>query len=279
MNLVHQRYGKARVRLMKVTREETQHALKELVVSVWLEGDFDVSYTDSDNRPIVPTDTMKNTVNVLAKEKLGLENEEFGLVLARHFLATYPQVRSVEIGLAEHGWDRLLTRGKPHPHSFQERSSATPLATVVCARGEHRVESGITDLLILKTTGSGFEGFARDKLTTLRETQDRILATKLSATWTYGRPPKSYSTTNAAILTAMLDIFAADYSPSVQRTLFQMGEAALSAAPEISKVRLTLPNQHCLLVDLSPFGLENKNELFVPTDEPHGVIEGTVSRS
>jgi len=278
MKLQHHRYGKARVRVMKVTRDGSQHSLKELVVSVRLSGDFAPSYTQADNRLVVPTDTMKNTVNLLAKEKLGGENEEFGLVLGEHFLKTYPHVHRVELELAEHCWERLVAGGRPHPHSFIERSSATPLATVVCTRDEHRVESGIRDLLLLKTTGSGFEGFARDKLTTLAETHDRIFATKLNANWSYERRPKQYSATNAAILAAMLDVFALQYSPSVQATLFQMCEAALKIAPEISQVTLALPNQHCLLVNLSPFGVENKNELFVPTDEPHGLIEGTVSR-
>jgi urate oxidase len=278
MNLIHHRYGKARVRLMKVTRENTRHSLKELSVSVLLEGDFSRSYTDSDNRLVVPTDTIKNTVQLLALQKLKGDNEEFGLVLGAHFLSTYPQVQRVEVRLSEHCWERMNVGAKPHPHSFQERSAATPFTTVVSTRDRQQVESGIDDLLILKTTGSGFADFARDKFTTLRETHDRILATNLKATWTYEKSPRSYSETNSAILAAMLDVFAVEYSPSVQRTLFRIGEAALSAAPEISKVSLSLPNRHCLLVDFSTFGVENKNELFVPTDEPHGVIEGTVTR-
>lgn len=278
MNLLHHRYGKSRVRILKINREGAQHWPKELAVSVMLEGNFKASYTESGNQLVVPTDTIKNTVNLFAKEKLGRENEEFGLALGAHFLATYPQVHQAEIHLAEHCWDRVMVGGAPHAHSFQERGAATPFANVVCMRGSNKVESGITNLLILKTTGSGFEGFARDKFTTLRETHDRILATKLKAVWTYEKPPPQYSATNQAILSAMLEDFAREYSPSVQRTLFRMGEAALNAAPEISNITLTLPNQHCLLVDLSPFGSENKNELFVPTDEPHGVIEGTVSR-
>jgi len=130
----------------------------------------------------------------------------------------------------------------------------------------------------LKTTGSGFENFLRDEFTTLPETSDRIFATKLKATWTYTKKPKSYSATNGKILAAMLATFAKNFSPSVQVTLFQMGEAALKTAPQIEKVHLAMPNKHCLLINLAPFGLENKNELFVPTDEPHGQIEGTVSR-
>jgi urate oxidase len=215
---------------------------------------------------------------VLAKEKLGAENEEFGILLAEHFLKTYPQVSEAEIRLSERCWERMRAGGRAHAHSFLEKSPARPFAKVTCSRAGSRVESGIEELLILKTAGSGFEGYLKDKLTTLPETKDRILATKLEATWTYERTPKSYGKSNARILEAMLSVFAKNYSPSVQVTLFEMGEAALRATREISKVHLVMPNKHCLLVNLAPFGVQNRNELFVPTDEPHGQIEGTVAR-
>jgi urate oxidase len=222
---------------------------------------------------------MKNTVYVLAREKLGAEMEDFGLALGEHFLKTYPQVEQVDIGLSERGWERIAVGAQPHPHAFVQHSAARTFAQVACTRGGSSVESGIEDLLILKTTGSGFEGYVKDEFTTLAPTKDRIMATKLKATWAYEKRPAMYSAANGAILEAMLAVFARNYSPSVQVTLFQMGEAALQAAPEISKVSLAMPNKHCLLVNLAPFGLENPNEIFVPTDEPHGQIEGTVSRS
>jgi urate oxidase len=278
MKLIYHNYGKARVRVMKVTREGAQHSLKELDVSVKLQGDFDASFTQADNRLVVATDSMKNTVNVFAKEKLGAESEAFGLCLGAHFLETYAHVSRVEIGLSERRWSRLSLNGKPHAHSFTEEGTSKPIARVVCTRERTEVESGIDDLLILKTTASGFENFLRDRYTTLPETADRIFATKLKAVWTYEKTPASYTQTNDAILEAMLNVFAGNYSPSVQVTLFQMGEAALQAAPEISKVHLAMPNKHCLLINLTPFGLENHNEVFVPTDEPHGQIEGTVAR-
>jgi urate oxidase len=277
MKLAQHQYGKAKVRVMKVGRAGTRHTLKELEVSVMLRGDFEASYTRADNRLVVATDTMKNIVNIIAKENLGAENEDFGVALGNYFLKTYAQVRHVGVDLSERCWDRIFCRGKPHAHSFIGKGAARPTASVSCSRSAFEVESGIEDLLILKTTGSGFEGYARDKCTTLPETRDRILATKLKANWSYETRPRRYSATNRKIIDAMLSIFAADYSPSVQTTLFQMGKAALRAAPEISKI--TLPNKHCLLVDLAPFGMENHNELFVPTDEPHGQIEGTVSRN
>jgi urate oxidase len=279
MKLEHHHYGKAKVRVMKVTRMGAQHSLKELEVSVMLRGDFNASYTRGDNRLVVTTDTMKNTVYALAREKLGVETEDFGLALGEHFLKNYPQVEQADIGLSERGWERMTGGAQPQPHAFVQKNTARAFVQVACTRGKSSVESGIEDLLILKTTGSGFEGYVRDKFTTLPPTKDRIMATKLKATWAYAKPPAKYSATNATILEAMLAVFALNYSPSVQVTLFQMGEAALQAAPEISKVSLIMPNKHCLLVNLAPFGLENPNEIFVPTDEPHGQIEGTVSRT
>lgn len=276
--LVSQHYGKARVRVIKVTRSDTRHQLKEIEVSVMLEGDFAAAYVRADNRAVVPTDTMKNTVYALAKEHLGADIEKFGATLGGHFLKQYPQVNRVTIGLREHRWRRMEFDRQPHPHSFVEGGAARPFAEVVSTRDTVSTESGIDDLLILKSTGSGFAGFPRDEFTTLPETNDRILATNLKARWRWQTAPTDYSRTNDALLEAMLKTFAVNYSPSVQATLFEMGEAALKAAPEVERVTLAMPNQHCLLVNLSPFGLENKNEIFVPTDEPHGQIEATVAR-
>jgi urate oxidase len=278
VKLTNHLYGKARVRVLKVTREGATHSLKELDVQVMLHGDFEASYTKADNRLVVATDSMKNTVNVFAKEKLGTQNEEFGTMLAEHFMKTYAHVDRVEISVSEHCWERMVIASQPHPHSFTERGSARPTARIVSSRAGTVVESGIEDLLILKSTASGFEAFLRDQFTTLPETSDRILAAKLKAVWTFERPPENYAATNQKILDALLKTFAENFSPSVQVTLFQMGEAALQAAPEVKKIHLAMPNKHSLLINLSPFGLENKNELFVPTDEPHGQIEGTVER-
>jgi len=278
MKLIQHNYGKAKVRVLKVLRAGKIHSLKELDVQVMLQGNFDASYTRADNRLVVATDSIKNTVNVLAKKKLGKETEAFGLLLGEHFLTTYQHVSRVEVTLTEHCWNRIAVGGKPHAHSFVEKSPAKPFARVVCTHKGRVVEAGVEELYILKSTESGFEDFLRDEFTTLPETDDRICATKLKATWTYKKNPKSYTKTNGKILDAMLAVFARNYSPSVQVTLFQMGKAALKVAPEISKVHIAMPNKHCLLINLKPFGLENKNELFVPTDEPHGQIEGTVSR-
>ena len=277
--LVSHQYGKSRVRVMKIIRDGATHTVKELDVAIALAGDFESSYTAGDNSLVVPTDTMKNTVNVLASQHLGLETERFASTLARHFLAKYPQVQTATVSARERVWDRLTVTGTPHPHSFTGAQQAQPFTTVTAGRGSVSIQSGIADLLILKSTQSGFEGFPRCEFTTLRETADRIFATSLTATWTWSAEPADYTAANRALLSAMLAPFAHNYSPSVQTTLFQMGEAALRAAPAIASIHLSMPNKHCLPIDLSPFGIENRNAIFLPTDEPHGLIEATVARA
>ena len=279
MKLISHRYGKARVRVLKVFRHGDRHEVKEAEVSVTLEGEFEASYTRGDNSQVVPTDTLKNTVYVLAKEKLGDEIETFGLALGKLLLDRYPQVSQATVRLAEQPWERMTVDGKPHPHSFAGDGRARPFAVAVCSRGGASVESGVENLLLLKSAGSGFAGYVKDEMTTLPETRDRILATNLSADWHFMRVPASYAQPNRAALDAMLKVFATRYSPSVQATLFEMAQAALEAVPELDRVRLVMPNKHCLLVNLAPFDLENANEIFVPTDEPQGQIEATVSRA
>ena len=276
--LVTQRYGKARVRVLKILREGATHTVKEIDVTALLEGDFASSYTDGDNSKVVPTDTIKNTINVFAKKHLGHQVEGFAQILGEHFVKNYAQVRRAEITVSERAWNRLQIDGKSHPHSFQGGADARMFTRVACEPGSHTVQSGIRDLMILKSTESGFEGYPKCDLTTLPETADRILATSFTGTWTYAKAPSNYPAANASILAAMLKVFALNYSPSAQTTLFQMGGAALQACAEISRLELAMPNKHYLLIDLSPFGLENKNEVFLPTDEPHGQIEATIER-
>jgi len=276
--LTGHRYGKARVRVLKVLRDGPVHTLKDLDVAARLKGDFESSYTSGDNTKVVPTDTIKNTINVFARQHLGPEIERFGLILADHFLSRYAQVQEAQIEIAERSWERLAVEGEPHPHSFKASSEARMFTQVTCNRTAKTVRSGIRDLVILKSTESGFENYPKDEFTTLAETADRILATSFSSTWTFKEQPADYNRANDAILSAMLKVFASNYSPSAQTTLFQMGEAGLAACPEISELDLAMPNKHCLLINLAPFGLENKNEVFVPTDEPHGDIRATVTR-
>jgi urate oxidase len=276
--LVGQHYGKAQVRVVKILRDGPVHTIREIEVSALLTGDFETSYTAGDNSKVVPTDTIKNTVNVFAKQHLMDDIEPFAVILGEHFLSRYEQVAQATIEVTERAWDRLEIEGKPHPHAFRTASDARRFAQAICTANSSEVAAGIRDLVILKSTGSGFEGYPKCEYTTLPETADRILATTFRATWHFASAPASYGKSNYAILAAMLKVFAENYSPSAQTTLFQMGEAALQICAQISRLDLAMPNKHCLLLNLTPFGLENKNEVFVPTEEPFGLIEASVSR-
>jgi urate oxidase len=271
-------YGKARIRLVKVARHGDRHDLKDLTVGVRLEGDFEEAHVAGDNRKVLPTDTMKNTVYALAAGVRLDQIEQFGLALAAHFLRENPQVSRARIEIAERVWARLPVGGRPHDHAFVDAGGERRTASVTSNGERVSVVAGIDGLQILKTTGSGFAGFLRDPFTTLRETRDRIFATTLTAKWTYIKPEVTFGPYWLGVRQALLETFSVHDSMSVQHTLYAMADAVLSAYEEIAEITLLLPNRHHLPVDLSPFGLENKNEIFVATEEPHGVIEATVSR-
>ena len=278
MQLLDHRYGKSRVRVLKILREAAMHTIKEIDVAIALEGDFETSYTQGDNSKVVATDTIKNTVNVLAQQHLGADNEPFAVTLAQHFCDKYPQVHRATVEVFERVWSRMKIGGADHPHSFTQAQTARPFTRVRVEAGQKKIESGIADMLVLKSTASGFAGYPRSEFTTLPETNERIMATSFTATWTFGTEPANYGAANRMVLDAMLEPFAKNFSPSVQTTLFEMGSAALAACAEITRIHLAMPNQHCLPIDLKPFGLENRHEVFVPTTEPHGQIEATITR-
>lgn len=275
MKLSSHRYGKSRVRVVKILREADRHTVVEADVQVLLQGDFESSYTSGDNSKVVPTDTVKNTVNALARDHLTTEIEQFALHLGRHFVKRYEQVEQAAVEISERVWERI----NDHDHSFTAPSSPVPFCRAVVTAGDEEVESGIRDWLVLKSTGSGFEGYPRCEFTTLPETKDRIFATSVTASWKWAKQPASFRAGNAAIRAAMAGPFCERYSPSVQTTMYEMAEAALDACPEISEIAIAMPNKHCLLVNLQPFGMDNPNIVFTATDEPHGQIEATIRRS
>jgi len=278
MKLHTHRYGKAKVRVFKKLQQDGIHTPKELEVKTLLEGDFGASYTKDDNRLVVATDTIKNTVNFLAHQQLGDETEPFAIALAQHFLKKYSHVSSVTIETFERIWERMTVDGQPSSTNFISGGKGVPWTRTIADSNAIETTSGIRDLVVLKTSGSAWERFWRDELTTLPDTNDRLLSTSLTSNWLYGTAPASYAAANARIIEAMLGVFASRYSPSVQATLYHMGEAALKACSEISQISLTMPNIHYLLIDLKPFDRKNNNELFVPTDAPQGWIEATVAR-
>ena len=281
MPFVRQRYGKANVRVLRVQRAEERHEVREARVTVTLDGDFARAYTAADNSSVVPTDTMKNLVHVLALEHLDAANEPFALALAQCFLDRYEQVAEVQVEIDETVWSRMRIDGRAHEHSFVRSESGTPFARVTATRSAREICAGVRDLAIMKTTGSGFVDYVQDEYTTLPPTTDRILATRLSATWRFAvdhpRAP-DYGAVAEAIRSTLLRVFAATYSYSVQDSLFRMGEAALAAASDISEITLAMPNVHYLAIDLSGFGRDAQGRLFLPTDEPNGQIEATLRR-
>jgi urate oxidase len=271
------RYGKSRVRLVRVNRSRDPHELIDLTIDVQLEGAFEAVYVDGDNRSCLATDTMKNTVYAFAGEEPVERVEQFAVRLAEHFAAT-PPVSVARISAIEHRWDRLSAGGRPHPHAFVQPGGEHWTAVVTRDARGLSIGAGLANLIVLKTTDSGFEGFPRDRYTTLPETRDRILATSVTASWLY-RPGMADFGARDRIRTALVDTFAAHDSRSVQHTLYAMGEAALGACADVEEITLRLPNRHHLFVDLAPFGLDNRNEVFVATDQPFGLIEATIRRT
>src|SRR5215472_2177568 len=281
MNIVlgENRYGKAETRLLRVARFNDRHEIRELSVSITLAGDFEATHLRGDNTKVLPTDTQKNTVFAFAKEAPVGEIEEFALRLAWHFVRTCEPVREARVEVEEYPWAHVQVRGAPHPHSFVRTSAERRLTTVTCDGEDATAVSGLADLVVLRSAGSEFRGFARDRYTTLEETHDRILATAVSARWRFSGLDVQWVESFAEARQALLEAFALQRSLSLQQTLFQMARAVLEARPEIAEVRLEMPNKHHFPVDLAPFGLTNDNEVFHATDRPYGLIEATVRRS
>ena len=271
-------YGKSRVRLVQLTRRTDRHELCDLTIAIRFQGDYDESYTVGDNSAELPTDTMKNTVYALAAAGRIRDAESFGLGLARHFLDRNPRLERVRIDLTEHAWGRLPIGGREHGHAFLRQGPETRTAAVEADRRDATIDAGLADLVILKSAHSAFAGFPRDEYTTLPETGDRIFATSLTATWRYRDGDVSFDTAWHAVRRTLLESFAEHRSASVQHTLHAMGQAVIDHVADVTSIHLVMPNKHHLPVDLSRFGLENRNEIFVPTDEPYGLIEGTVTR-
>jgi len=277
--LAENSYGKSRVRLARVKRHADHHDFYEWTIDILLEGDFESCFVAGDNSNVLPTDTMKNTVYSLARTSSAHCMEEFGKELVTFLLDRNPQVSAAQVALSEKSWQHLPVGGKPHPTTFLQSSAECQTAEIAADRkGAVSVCSGLGNLIIMKTAGSEFSGFIKDSLTTLPETTDRLFATSLRARWKYSAPNASFPALRSKIRELLVSVFAGHISKSVQHTLYAMGEAALANVPEIEDIELTMPNKHYLLADLSRFGQDNPNEIFVPIDEPHGTIEARLRR-
>ncbi|MFL6233103.1 MAG: factor-independent urate hydroxylase [Thermoanaerobaculia bacterium] len=272
VTLAENSYGKQAVRLVTVRRHPDRHELKDLTVAIRFEGDFAAAYTDGDNRGVLPTDTMKNTVYALAAGHPFDDIEEFGLLLTDHFLANNPRASRVQVDLTEHPWEPIET----YRIAFRQAGGERRTAEVARDRDGAKVLAGLENLVVMKTAKSAFEGFPRDRYTTLPETSDRLLATAVRATWRYSRPDVPFGLWHQ-VRRVLLETFAEHDSRSVQHTLYAMGEAVVRTL-DVEEIHLTMPNRHHIPVDLRPFGMDNRNEIFVATPEPYGLIEGTVRR-
>jgi urate oxidase len=276
--LIENNYGASHVRLLKVRRMQDRHDLKELSVAIQFQGEFESSYTSGDNRSILPADTIRNTVYALAKLYTIEQIEEFAQQLINHFLTDNPPVKQVRVEIAEHLWTRIPFGGKEHPWSFTPGGPERRTAIVNGSRETVLIEAGIENLQIVKTTGSGFEGYVHDPFTTLKETSDRILATSVKATWLYSDNEIPFGVYWHGVRQAILDTFVEHESRSTQYTLHAIAEAVLERYADIAEIRLWLPNKDCRLVDLDLFGLENNNEVFAPAEEPYELIEARLRR-
>jgi len=279
VKLAENRYGKSQVRLVRVKRHADRHDLHEWTVQVLLQGDYESCFADGDNSKILPTDTMKNTVYSLARSSPAACIEDFAKELSSFLLERNAQVASAEVSIRETSWDHLQISARPHPTTFVQSSGEVQTTMVTqCPGSAPKIVSGLDNLVILKTAGSAFAGYIKDSLTTLPETRDRLFGTAVRANWTYVAPDLSFHQLRPQIRELLLAAFAEHQSKSVQHTLYAMAQRVLDKVSEVKDLHLTMPNKHCLLVDLSGFGQDNPNEIFVPTDEPHGFIEARVTR-
>jgi len=267
--LGHNQYGKAEVRLVHVG---AGRELVDLNVSIALSGDLADAHLSGDNASVLPTDSQKNTVYAFARQHGIDQIEDFALLLARHFVDSQPSITRARVLIESYPWLRL------GEHSFQRAGAETRTALVSYDGNDAHVLSGLSDLVLLNTTDSEFAGFIKDPYTTLPETQDRVLATAVNARWRHGSETSDWAASYAAARDLLVAAFARTYSRSLQQTLYAMGSRVLEHRPEIVEVRLSLPNRHHFLVDLSKFGLDNPGEVFVAADRPYGLIEGTVLR-
>lgn len=274
-------YGKAEVRVVKVTRDTDRHQIEDLNVTSQLRGDFQAAHLQGDNAHVVATDTQKNTIYAFARDGIG-SPEAFLVRLSEHFTSGFEWVTGGRWEAEAYTWDRIQAHGSEHDHSFVRKGQEVRTAVVVREGNTTHVISGLKDLTVLKTTQSGFVGYPRDRYTTLPETTDRILATDVSARWRYntglGAAGTDFNKSYEDIKALLLEGFTENYSHALQQTLFDMGKKVLEAHSEVDEIKFSMPNKHHFLVDLSPFGLDNPNEVFFAADRPYGLIEATVQR-
>ncbi|XP_053324930.1 uricase-like [Spea bombifrons] len=277
-------YGKDKVKVLQIRRSGKQHFIKEIEASVQLSLKSKKDYLYGDNSDIIPTDTIKNTVYALAKIKGIKTVEDFSVEICNHFLTSFGHVASVRVYIEEAPWKRLEKDGQRHVHAFLYSPEGVRTCEVEQKTGGRPViSSGIKELRILKTTQSGFEGFLKDRFTTLPEVRDRCFSTVVNCKWKFSSKVADFDSVWKTIKETILDTFSGpydkgEYSPSVQKTLYDIQKLSLDRIPEIDEIEVILPNKHYFTVDMSKFGLTNQDEILLPSDLPYGNITGTVRR-
>ena len=279
MPLTASRYGKERVRVLRLFRDGDHHVPRESTLSVMIAGGFDAAWTAGDNRACIATDSVRNIVNVTAARHLEADAEGFAAAVAQVLLDTYPQIERVSIEAEETRWLRHAIDGAPHGHTFTRDGNGVGFVGLDAGRGGATLRSGLRGYTFMKTTQSGWTGFVADGYRTLPDAHDRIAATSMDATWTWTGTPADYGAANARILSILLAVFGNTYSRGVQDSMYRMGEAVLAEIADVADISFVMPNKHYLPIDLSPFGLDHAGTVFLPTDEPSGRIEATVSRN
>jgi urate oxidase len=275
-------YGKAETRVVRICRDTARHEIRDLNVSTSLRGDFAAAHVRGNQANVLPTDTQKNTCFAYAKEKGVGEIEEYALELARHFASDIESVDTARVEVEEYRWERIGVAGAEHPHAFV-RAGQDVRTTAVTVAGQKDAQqawvvSGLRDLVVLKSTGSEFAGFLKDRYTTLAETTDRVLATSLTARWRYQGAAADWGEAHARIRQVLLERFAQVHSLALQQTLWEMAKAVLEARGDVAEIRLSAPNKHHFLADLAPFGLENPGEVFHAADRPYGLLQCAAQR-
>jgi urate oxidase len=271
-------YGKAENRVVRIYRDTPRHEIHDVNVSTCLRGDFSAAYLAGDQSEVLPTDTQKQTAYAYAKEKGLTSIEDYGLALARHFVHDVEPVTGARIEIDEYAWERAIVDGAEHNHTWMRKGQEVRTAAVTVDADGEWVIGGLKDLVILKSTGSEFSGFLSDPYTILEPTNDRVMATSLTAQWRFTSTEVDWEQTYAGVKTQLVRQFALVQSLALQQTLYEMGKAVLETYPSIAEVRLAAPNKHHFVYDLSPFGLQNNKEVFNADDRPYGLIQATVTR-
>jgi len=271
-------YGKAENRLVRIYRDQPRHEIHDVNVSTCLRGDFSAAHLAGDQSEVLPTDTQKQTIYAYAKEKGLTSIEDYGLTLARHFVSDVEPVQGARVEIDEYAWERVIVDGAEHDHTWVRKGQEVRTAAITVDADGEWVVGGLKDLVILKSTGSEFAGFLSDPYTILEPTHDRVMATSLVAQWRFTTTEVDWEATYVGVKAQLTKQFAVVQSLALQQTLFEMGRAVLETYPTIAEVRLSAPNRHHFVYDLSPFGVDNPNEVFHADDRPYGLIQATVAR-